>query len=206
MSGLAEPGQQLLAEPRGEKPRSALLAQAALVRALALAKPPCAARALKTRLQSGWAPPQRLPTSALSGGLELQIQPPDSHRRDQRCKAALAQSPPSLTSHHLLGFIWLHVPIVLHHLLQPCLATSHLRRVEGVRIVLQDSQLQEGKVAEGLGNPLPFRGIMDQLKPQKPPRKLCKQQPEHQPGAHITAALQSRCWQPAAFQAPALSR
>lgn len=50
-----------------------------------------------------------------------------------------------LTSHHLLGFVGLHISIVLRHLLQPCLATGHLCSIKGVCVVLQDSQLEKGR-------------------------------------------------------------
>lgn len=70
-------------------------------------------------------------------------QPPNSRSGDHRHKEQPSHTAFYLTSHHLLGFIRLHVPIVLCHLLQPCLATSHLRRVEGICVVLQDSQLEE---------------------------------------------------------------
>lgn len=93
--------------------------------------------------------------------------PPNSHRRDQRHKGWPLHRAFHLTSHHLLGFIRLHVPIVLRHLLQSCLATSHLCRIKGICIVLQDSQLEEGKGRRRVRVlPAFWRGgVRDQLKP-----------------------------------------
>lgn len=91
--------------------------------------------------------------------------PPNSHSRDLRHKEWPLHGAFHLTSHHLLGFIRLHVSIVLHHLLQPCLATSHLRRIEGICIVLQDSQLEEEKGRRRVRVLTAFlRWVKDQLK------------------------------------------
>lgn len=142
--------------PRGqhrrEKYRGAFIAQVAFVSALAMASPSHTAKAVKFACKvavhhhSDHPGLPCLGDPVLAGAARNRAQwPPNSHSRDQRRKEWPLHRAFHLTSHHLLGFIWLHVSIVLHHLLQPCLATSHLRRIEGICVVLQDSQLEEGK-------------------------------------------------------------
>lgn len=111
----------------------------------ALANPVHTDKAGKICLQNGCPPPQPLPWFALSGEADAvtgckEQSTVATKLGDQRCKEAF-----HLTSHHLLGFIRLHISVILHHLLQPCLATCHLCRIKGICVVLQDSQLEEGK-------------------------------------------------------------
>lgn len=108
----------------------------------ALASPAHKDKAGKICLQIACPLPQLSPTFVLSGGVGAvsgcKVQwPPNS---GTRCVKSF-----HLTSHHLLGFIWLHISVIFHHLLQPCLATCHLCCIKGICIVLQDSQLEEGK-------------------------------------------------------------
>lgn len=76
--------------------------------------------------------------------------------KDQSCKEWPSCDTFHLTSHHLLGFIGLHISIILHHLLQPCLAACHLCCIKGICIVLQNSQLEQGKNRKGLRHSLPL--------------------------------------------------
>lgn len=95
-------------------------------------------------------PPQPPPRFALYGGADAVTGCKEQSTvvtklRDQRYKVWPLRDAFHLTSHHLLGFIRLHISIILHHLLQPCLATCHLCRIKGICVVLQNSQLEEGK-------------------------------------------------------------
>lgn len=54
------------------------------------------------------------------------------------------------TCHHLLGFIGLHVTVILScHFFRAGLRAASLLRIERVRIVLEDNELQKGNTKKG---------------------------------------------------------
>lgn len=122
---------------------------------------------------------------------------------DQRCAEWPLCDAFHLTSHHLLGFIRLHISVILHHLLQPCLATCHLCRIKGICVVLQDSQLEEGKNGKRVKALSAFTGRWKaELTMSSSSSSLSgHREPKPTPWQPCRA-----CRQLTAFQAPALGR